>query len=68
MQAFDILSVSLTPRHYHETEHHMRIFREHFDEKGREAARAAPAVEGLRARILAADRPPERGQVPRVPA
>ena len=36
-----ILSVSLTPHQYQETEHHNAIFQAHFVEKGREAARAA---------------------------
>src|SRR5436190_11107977 len=36
-----VLSVSLTPHHYQETEHHRGIFAAHFIEKGREAARAA---------------------------
>ncbi len=36
-----VLSVSLTPHHYQETDHHSQIFRNHFVEKGREAARAA---------------------------
>jgi len=36
-----VLSISLTPHHYQDTEHHNRIYREHFVEKGREAARAA---------------------------
>ena len=36
-----VLSVSLTPHHYQETDHHDAIYREHFVEKGREAARAA---------------------------
>lgn len=35
-----ILSASLTPHHYHETEHHMAIFAAHFVTKGREAAEA----------------------------
>jgi 6,7-dimethyl-8-ribityllumazine synthase len=35
-----VLSVSLTPHHYQETEHHTAIFKAHFVEKGREAARA----------------------------
>lgn len=39
-----ILSVSLTPHHYQETEHHNTIYRGHFAEKGREAARAALAL------------------------
>lgn len=36
-----VLSVSLTPHHFQETEHHMGIYREHFVLKGREAAEAA---------------------------
>ncbi|KEO51914.1 6,7-dimethyl-8-ribityllumazine synthase [Thioclava pacifica] len=36
-----VLSVSLTPHQFQETAHHTRIFRAHFIEKGREAARAA---------------------------
>ena len=36
-----VLSVSLTPHNYQETEHHDALFRAHFVEKGREAARAA---------------------------
>lgn len=39
-----VLSVSLTPHHYHETEHHNAIYRAHFVEKGREAARAALTI------------------------
>lgn len=36
-----ILSVSLTPHHFQETEHHIGIFKAHFVKKGREAANAA---------------------------
>ena len=36
-----VLSVSLTPHHFQETPHHIGIFKTHFVEKGREAARAA---------------------------
>ncbi|MGR3616871.1 MAG: 6,7-dimethyl-8-ribityllumazine synthase [Paracoccaceae bacterium] len=36
-----VLSVSLTPHQYQETDHHNAIYREHFVEKGREAGRAA---------------------------
>lgn len=36
-----ILSVSLTPHQYQETNHHNEIYQKHFVEKGREAARAA---------------------------
>ncbi|SNR24658.1 6,7-dimethyl-8-ribityllumazine synthase [Puniceibacterium sediminis] len=39
-----VLSVSLTPHNFHETEHHMGIYREHFIVKGREAGEAALAV------------------------
>ncbi len=35
-----VLSVSLTPHHYQETDHHNTIYREHFVTKGREAANA----------------------------
>lgn len=48
-----VLSVSLTPHHYQETEHHNAIFRAHFVEKGREAARAALMLEKSRASIAA---------------
>lgn len=36
-----VLSVSLTPHQYQDTDHHNAIYRAHFVEKGREAARAA---------------------------
>lgn len=49
-----VLSVSLTPHHYQETEHHTRIYRDHFVEKGREAARAAIMIGRTRASLLAA--------------
>lgn len=39
-----ILSVSLTPHHFQETEHHKSIYKAHFIEKGREAARAAQMI------------------------
>ncbi len=48
-----ILSVSLTPHHYQETEHHRGAFTAHFIEKGREAARAALQIVATRARIAA---------------
>ena len=48
-----VLSVSLTPHHYQETEHHNGIFRAHFVEKGREAARAALMIGKARASIAA---------------
>jgi len=48
-----VLSVSLTPHHYQETEHHNAIFRAHFVEKGREAARAALMIGKTRAALAA---------------
>ena len=36
-----ILSVSLTPHHFQETDHHIGIYKAHFVQKGREAAKAA---------------------------
>jgi 6,7-dimethyl-8-ribityllumazine synthase len=48
-----ILSVSLTPHHYQETEHHRGVFTAHFVEKGREAARAALQIVETRRRIAA---------------
>ena len=48
-----VLSVSLTPQSYQETEHHNAIFRAHFVEKGREAARAALMIGKTREAIAA---------------
>ncbi|MGA7809348.1 6,7-dimethyl-8-ribityllumazine synthase [Bradyrhizobium sp.] len=48
-----VLSVSLTPHHYQETEHHRSIYLAHFATKGREAARAALEIVQTRARIAA---------------
>ena len=48
-----VLSVSLTPHHFQETEHHISIYRAHFVEKGREAARAALNVAKTRAALAA---------------
>ena len=44
-----VLSVSLTPHHYQETEHHNAIYRAHFVTKGREAAQAALGILKARA-------------------
>ncbi len=44
-----VLSVSLTPHHYQETEHHIAIYRAHFVTKGREAAEAALGILKARA-------------------
>jgi 6,7-dimethyl-8-ribityllumazine synthase len=46
-----VLSVSLTPHHYQETEHHNAIYRAHFVTKGREAAQAASGILAARARL-----------------
>ena len=48
-----VLSASLTPHHYQETDHHNAIYREHFIVKGREAAEAALSVARLRQQIAA---------------
>ena len=46
-----VLSVSLTPHQYQETDHHRAIFATHFVEKGREAARAALGIVAARGRM-----------------
>ena len=46
-----VLSVSLTPHHYQETDHHNAIYRAHFVEKGREAASAARGITAVRASV-----------------
>jgi 6,7-dimethyl-8-ribityllumazine synthase len=48
-----VLSVSLTPHHYQDTDHHNAIYRAHFVDKGREAARAALSIAKARAAIAA---------------
>ncbi len=48
-----ILSISLTPHHYQETEHHTAIFREHFVQKGREAGEAALMIARTRGALAA---------------
>lgn len=48
-----VLSVSLTPHHYQETDHHREIYRAHFVEKGREAARAALMIGKTREALAA---------------
>ncbi len=47
-----VLSVSLTPHQYQETEHHNAIYRTHFVQKGREAAQAALHITETRAQAL----------------
>ncbi len=49
-----VLSVSLTPHQYQETDHHNAIYRDHFVQKGREAAQAALKVTETRRKISAA--------------
>ncbi len=49
-----VLSVSLTPHHFQETDHHLSIYRAHFVQKGREAAQAALQIGETRSRIAAA--------------
>jgi 6,7-dimethyl-8-ribityllumazine synthase len=46
-----VLSVSLTPHHYQETDHHKAIYRAHFVEKGREAASAARNIVATRTQM-----------------
>lgn len=48
-----VLSVSLTPHHYQETDHHRQIYLTHFVEKGREAARAALMIGRTRTAMAA---------------
>ncbi|MGO8099497.1 6,7-dimethyl-8-ribityllumazine synthase [Rhizobium leguminosarum] len=48
-----VLSVSLTPHQYQETEHHKQIYRAHFVEKGREAAKSALTIGKTRAALAA---------------
>lgn len=48
-----VLSVSLTPHHFQETDHHIGIYESHFIEKGREAARAALMIGKARAALAA---------------
>ncbi|WP_170596721.1 6,7-dimethyl-8-ribityllumazine synthase [Ruegeria arenilitoris] len=49
-----VLSVSLTPHQYQETDHHTAIYRAHFVQKGREAARAALKIVETRAALTRA--------------
>ena len=49
-----VLSVSLTPHQFQETDHHMAIFRDHFVTKGAEAAKAAKALVDLKPTVVRA--------------
>jgi 6,7-dimethyl-8-ribityllumazine synthase len=46
-----ILSISLTPHHFQETDHHMAIYADHFVIKGREAAHAALGIIAARSSL-----------------
>ena len=46
-----ILSVSLTPHQFQDTPHHIAIYRDHFVQKGREAAEAALMIGKTRAAV-----------------
>lgn len=48
-----ILSISLTPHNFQDTEHHVNIYREHFILKGREAGEAALRVKTMLEAIAA---------------
>lgn len=48
-----VLSVSLTPHQFQETTHHVAIYKEHFVQKGREAAEAALMIGRTRADLAA---------------
>lgn len=48
-----VLSVSLTPHHYQETDHHNAIYRDHFVTKGREAAQAALRIIDVKTAVAA---------------
>lgn len=48
-----VLSVSLTPHHFRDSAHHVSIYKEHFVEKGREAAQAALMIGKARAKLAA---------------
>ena len=47
-----ILSVSLTPHQYQDTQHHKDIYMRHFVQKGREAAEAARMMTKMRAGLV----------------
>lgn len=48
-----VLSVSLTPHQYQETDHHNAIYRDHFVTKGREAAEAALRIIEVKTAVAA---------------
>ncbi len=48
-----VLSVSLTPHQFRDSEHHIGIYKAHFIEKGREAAQAALMIGRTRQSLAA---------------
>ena len=48
-----VLSAVLTPHNYHDSAEHHRFFHEHFEVKGKEAAKACVEILDARARIAA---------------
>ena len=48
-----VLSVSLTPHQFQDSAHHIAIYRDHFVQKGREAAEAALMIGTTRAALVA---------------
>jgi len=48
-----VLSISLTPHQFRDGDHHLEIFKAHFVEKGREAARAALMIGKTRQALAA---------------
>lgn len=49
-----VLSVVLTPHHFHDNEEHLRFFHDHFKIKGREAAEACTSLLALRRSLATA--------------
>lgn len=50
-EGLPVLSVSLTPHHFQETDHHIGIYKDHFVIKGREAAQTAVQISQLNASL-----------------
>jgi len=46
-----VLSVSLSPHQFQETPHHIGIYKQHFEQKGREAAQAALSIVNVRLKL-----------------
>ncbi|MEE9387411.1 MAG: 6,7-dimethyl-8-ribityllumazine synthase [Paracoccaceae bacterium] len=58
-----VLSVSLTPKDFHETDHHIEIFKRHFFGKGQEAAQAVRMLQSSRQPVTVAPSPAAVGVV-----